>query len=115
MNSAVKKSRVIGNKVSAVSPVIGNATSNARAEFDRYASELRLLISVKASESGRAGGAWWVRLPESLRCYLLFTVAPDDFQRYASTVWAGLPSGLRSALWLECHRTLRALQGCPWR
>ena len=89
--------------------------SKIRLEFDRYAEDLRMLIAVKRSGSGRAGGLWWVNLPENLRLYLLHTVAPDDFARYAATGWDGLPSGLRSAMWLECQRTLRALQGCPWR
>ena len=114
MKGFEQKSCVIDNDVCQKSPVIDNAKSKSRREFDRFADDLRMLIAVKRSASGKSGGSWWVHLPESLRLYLLHTVAPDDFGRYAATGWDGLPSGLRAAMWLECQKTLRALQGCPW-
>lgn len=115
MKIDLENKNVIDNSFSGGDAVIDNKISGQRAEFDRYAEKLRMVIAVKQADSGQAGAFWWLRLPESLRMYLLYEVAPDDFERYAATGWPGLPSGLRSALWLETQKTLRFLQACPSR
>lgn len=101
-----------------ISPDSGEVFSKVPAEFARWANQVREVQSVKAGRRGVGpGGAvrWWSRLPESLRLYLLSTVAPDDWERYAGADWAALPEGLRSVIALECRGIGRAVAGCPWR
>jgi hypothetical protein len=88
-------------------------------DFRRWANEVREVQSVRLRQMGRGGvggGAkWWSRVPDELRAFLLSTVAPDDWERYAGAVWHALPDGLRTALAIRCREVERSVQGCPWR
>lgn len=105
-------------KNSQISGDLEGVFSKVPPSFAKWANQVREVQSVKAGRRGVGpGGAvrWWARLPESLRLYLLSTVAPDDWERYAGADWAALPDGLRSAIALECRGIGRAVAGCPWR
>lgn len=73
-------------------------------------------MRLKATGRGGVGGGvqWWRTLPQPFRMFLLYTLAGDDWERYADAQWDGLPDGLRSVIALECRNFGRLVQGCPW-
>ncbi len=91
---------------------------NSKAEFARWANNLREVTAMRLKATGRGGAGggvqWWERLPESFRLFLLSTIAVDDWERYADARWDALPDGLRSVIALECRKLGRAVEGCPW-
>ena len=113
------ESAVFGEPVSVSATFEPEKPSNVPEAFRLWANDVREAQSVRDRRAGRAGvggGArWWSLVPENVKLYLLSTVAPDDFERYAVTAWASLPDGLRSAIATECRAVARAVAGCPWR
>lgn len=88
--------------------------------FKHWANQLREVESVRQYRRGKFGAVgggvrWWAAMPERMRAYLLYAVAPDDWERYLLVKWDALPDGLRSVLSIEARATIRALDGCPWR
>ena len=117
---------VIDNKHPEQCIVINDAKAMAKTElgtqpkwFREWANELREVQQVKDYRAGRGGfgggGRWWASMPDDLRAFVLWRVAPDDLARWTGIKWDGLPDGLKMAIGVMCRETSRRLEGCPWR
>lgn len=87
---------------------------SAREGFDKYAREVKELIIIKSIKRTEATSNWWARMPEELRCYMLYSVADDGWERWQGVGWQALPDGLRMALALHAKAVKRRLDDCPW-
>ena len=93
--------------------------SAARMHFDRWANGLREVQAIRQKATGRGGSGgvekWWEGVPDDFKCFLLSTIAVDDWERYEGAKWAALPDGLRCAIAMQCRALARVVTCCPWR
>ena len=89
------------------------------AGFLEYLGKIKALHEIKSREPGgadmREAGQWWARVDDSMRVYLLSTLAGDEWEKFVDVRWVGLPDGLRAAISLRARVMERQLRFCPWR
>lgn len=109
---------VIDNNITPVSPVIDNNIPDflsPREQFEKWADSW--LEAQQVRDRARMGAGtfrfdgWWKGLPESLRCYLLTVVAPDDWERYMQVPFSGMPEPLRRCI---CNETRKIRERLSW-